>query len=99
MDVLFKGRRLEEIYSSGRERGKSRTKVLSRATTGKEKEKKSEAMALSRARDWRSLILARKIDRFDALYDSLNRLRYLQENLIIRGPAISSPVVNPSLSF
>lgn len=56
-------------------------------------------MALSRARDWRSLILARKIDRFDALYDSLNRLRYLQENLIIRGPAISSPVVNPSLSF
>ena len=33
-----------------------------------------------------SYILAPKIDRFDGLYDSLNRLRYLQENLIIGGP-------------
>ena len=47
--------------------------------------------AQSRARCWRRLILARRIDRFDALYDSLNRLCYLQENLITRRLAISAP--------
>lgn len=65
------------------------------------REKKGKMCRLrARPRERReTYILAPKIDRFDGLYDSLNRLRYLQENLIIGGPAISTPAVNPSLSF
>lgn len=100
MVVLFNGGGAEgRLFIDEGEKEGEANESFCREQRWERKGKMCRFRAWPRERWAGNLILAPKIDRFDGLYDSLNRLRYLQENLIIGGPAISTPAVNPSLSF
>lgn len=89
MVVLFNGGGAKRVYSSAREKKRERRTESFCREGAKEGEKGKNVQGsrlAARKMGRESYILAPKIDRFDGLYDSLNRLRYLQENLIIGGP-------------